>query len=327
MPASVFISYSHKDERLRNELATHLTILQNQKIITFWHDRKITAGSEWGKEIDDNLCKADLILLLVSPDFLASEYCNDIELKLAMDRHRKGEAIVIPIILKPVDWKWAPFAALQACPTNGKAVTKWSNRDEAFTNVLEAIRLVAQRVEAGLGPTPASSQLVSPSTPPEPVAATSVSSLAERSWSSLPPEPPEGTVPLDSPFYVPWPSEARWLAEIEKPGALIRIKSPNNMGKSSLMARVLAHAKQGGSAALAWRAVLGKESSTLKSSAVCRRRWWRKRPQALLSQPSSVTSHSRRSPSAEPDTILLPSGLKARAYTSFEWPSKGGPIC
>lgn len=246
MPASVFISYSHKDERLRDELATHLSILHNQNVIDVWHDRKITAGSEWAQEIDDNLRKADLILLLVSPDFLASDYCNNVELKLAMDRHRLGEAIVIPIILKPVSWQRAPFAALQVCPTNGKAVTKWSNRDEAFTNVLEAIRLAAQKVEAGIGTTPAGGQPVPASSPSGPAAEGSGQDLAERPPSTLPPEPPEGTVPLDSPFYVPWPSEARWLAEIEKPGALIRIKSPNNMGTSSLMARVLAHAKAGG---------------------------------------------------------------------------------
>ncbi len=246
VPVSVFISYSHKDERLRDELATHLAILQNQKVIAFWHDRKITAGSEWAKEIDENLRTADLILLLVSPDFLASNYCNDVELKLAMDRHQKGEAIVIPILLKPVSWKGAPFAKLQACPTNAKPVTKWTNRDEAFTDVLEAIRLAAQKVEAGLGRQRAGIQPDAVSALPGPVVQAPAPGLAERSPSFLPSEPPEGTVPLDSRFYVPWPSESRWLAEIEKPGALIRIKSPNNMGKSSLMARVLAHAKEVG---------------------------------------------------------------------------------
>ncbi len=116
MGVEIFFSYSHKDEMLRDELAKHLSIMKRQGIIDAWHDRAITAGSEWAGEIDTHLNSAQIILLLISADFLASDYCYDIELKRAMECHEVGKAQVIPIILKPVDWYGAPFGKLQALP-------------------------------------------------------------------------------------------------------------------------------------------------------------------------------------------------------------------
>jgi TIR domain/inactive STAND len=136
----VFFSYSHKDEDLRNELGKQLTILERLKIIQSWHDRNITAGAEWAKEISTNLETAHIILLLISADFLASDYCYEIELDRAMQRHEANEARVIPIILRSVDWQEAPFGKLQALPTGGKPVTSWSNRDEAFTDIVRGIK-------------------------------------------------------------------------------------------------------------------------------------------------------------------------------------------
>jgi hypothetical protein len=100
----IFFSYSHKDERLRNQLAEHLSTLKNQGVIDDWHDRKITAGTEWEGQIDEHLNTAKIILLLISSSFLASKYCYDIELKRAMERHNADEARVIPIILRSSDW-------------------------------------------------------------------------------------------------------------------------------------------------------------------------------------------------------------------------------
>ena len=139
-PVEVFFSYSHQDETLRDELAKHLSILQRSSVIDAWHDREITAGTEWADEIDAHLNSARVILLLVSPDFMASDYCYDIELKRAMARHRAREACVIPIILRSVDWRGAPFGKLQSLPHNGKAVTSWTNRDDAFFDVAQGIR-------------------------------------------------------------------------------------------------------------------------------------------------------------------------------------------
>lgn len=136
----LFFSYSHKDEPLRDQLATHLSQLKRDKIITDWHDRNITAGTDWAQAIDDNLNTANIILLLISSDFLASDYCYDKEMTRALERHNQNTARVIPIILRPCDWHSAPFGKLQALPKDAKPVTQWSNPDEAFTNIAQGIR-------------------------------------------------------------------------------------------------------------------------------------------------------------------------------------------
>jgi tetratricopeptide (TPR) repeat protein len=140
----VFYSYSHKDEELRDALEDHLSLLRRQGVISNWHDRGIGAGSEWAGEIDEHLKTADIILLLVSASFLASDYCYDVELKLAMERHEAGEARVIPVILKSCDWTSAPFGKLQALPKNALPLTKWPDHDEAFTDVAKGIRKAAE---------------------------------------------------------------------------------------------------------------------------------------------------------------------------------------
>jgi TIR domain-containing protein len=139
---SIFYSYAHEDERLRNKLEKHLGILRQQGFISEWHDRKISAGKEWANEIDTHLNSSDIILLLVSSYFLSSDYCYDVEMKRAMERHDAGEAIVIPVILRPCDWHNASFGKLQALPKDGRAVTIWSNRDKAFLDVAQGIREV-----------------------------------------------------------------------------------------------------------------------------------------------------------------------------------------
>jgi hypothetical protein len=139
-PVHVFISYSHKDEDLRNALMEHLAVLQREQWITVWHDRRITPGDEWKQEIDSNLLSAQMVLLLVSPSFMASDYCYGIELKVALDRHDKEGTLVIPVILRPVDWTLAPFGRLQALPRNARPVTEWPDRDTAFRDITSAIR-------------------------------------------------------------------------------------------------------------------------------------------------------------------------------------------
>jgi TIR domain-containing protein len=142
----VFFSYAHEDEALRNALAKHLRLLERQAIIAGWHDRQITAGREWAGTLDAHLQSAHIILLLVSADFLASDYCYDIEMQQAMTRHVAGTACVIPVILRPVDWHSAPFGRVQALPKDGRAVTSWSNTDEAFRDIARGIRVVAEEM-------------------------------------------------------------------------------------------------------------------------------------------------------------------------------------
>src|SRR5687767_9105482 len=115
-PIKLFYSYSHKDEMFRVQLEKHFSVLHRQGVIHGWNDRKITGGNDWAEEIDSHLADADVVLLLVSADFLASEYCYDIELARAMERHESGDARVIPVILRPCDWQAARFGHLQALP-------------------------------------------------------------------------------------------------------------------------------------------------------------------------------------------------------------------
>ncbi len=152
----LFVAYSHRDEALRAELETHLTLLKREGKIRTWHRRQIGAGREWEGEINRHLEAADIVLLLISPDFIASDYCFDREMVRALERHRAGQARVMPVILRPTDWQTADFGRLQALPSNGRAITRWQNRDEAFVEVVRGLRAVIeelrhpaeQRVEA-----------------------------------------------------------------------------------------------------------------------------------------------------------------------------------
>lgn len=142
----LFFSYCHVDEALRDRLEVHLSLLKHRKLIETWHDRGITAGSNFSDAIDENLEHADVILLLVSADFLASWYCYSVEMKRALERHHSGTARVIPVILEPCDWHTAPFGKLLAVPRDGKAVTTWANQAEAWTDAVRQIRKAVEEV-------------------------------------------------------------------------------------------------------------------------------------------------------------------------------------
>jgi hypothetical protein len=147
----VFYSYSHKDEAFREELDAHLAQLRRASFIEAWHDRKILPGEQWADAISQNLETANIVILLVSADFLNSDYCYEIELKKAVERHDSGTACVIPIITRPVDWTGAPFARLQALPKDAKAVTTWGNRDEAWVNVAQGVRRAVEALSGDIG--------------------------------------------------------------------------------------------------------------------------------------------------------------------------------
>jgi hypothetical protein len=143
-------------------LEVHLSALKRQGLITSWHDRRITAGSEFAAQIDQHLDSADLILLLVSPNFIASDYCYDLEMTRAMEKHRTGEARVIPVILRPCDWHDLPFGKLQAVPKDGKAIKTWPDIDEAFLDVVRAIKTALKSVGVDAIAVPAAAITESP---------------------------------------------------------------------------------------------------------------------------------------------------------------------
>lgn len=143
----VFISYSHRDESFRKELETHLKILQQRGLIDVWSDRDIDAGDDWRQRIDDNLERADIVMLLVSADFNASDYCREMEMKRALEREKNGQAVVVPVIVRDANLNDAPFAHLQYLPEGGKAVALWGEqKDSAWRNVSEGIEKVAKQL-------------------------------------------------------------------------------------------------------------------------------------------------------------------------------------
>jgi TIR domain len=143
-PISVFISYSHEDEKLKEQLLKHLSPLKRLGLISEWNDRKLVAGDNWAQEISTKLTASRIILMLISIDFINSKYCYDIELEKALELHESGKAVVIPIILRNCMWQHTPFAKYQALPKDGKAVKTWQDIDEAFANIAEGIKTKAE---------------------------------------------------------------------------------------------------------------------------------------------------------------------------------------
>jgi len=160
-PAKVFISYAHEDELLKDELLKHLLVLQREGLIEPYDDSMIVAGNEWDREIRDELDQADVILLLISSDFLASEYCWAIEMTRALEMHDRKSACVIPIVLRPAPWQNMPFAHLQALPRRAKPVVEWSSPDAAFVDVVDGIR-TALEDRLPVKPKPNSLELLKP---------------------------------------------------------------------------------------------------------------------------------------------------------------------
>lgn len=147
-PLLLFYSYAHKDGKMRQKLEEHLKLLEREGVIDGWKDRDITAGADFNKEIDENLRKAKIILLLISAAFINSDYCYSIEMKFALRQHEDKKSTVIPVILRDCDWKSAQFAKLRALPIDGVPVTgrKWRNQDEAFSEIAKGIREAAQKI-------------------------------------------------------------------------------------------------------------------------------------------------------------------------------------
>lgn len=143
----VFLSYSRKDAALQDELAAHLTALKLRGVIQDWNDAQVEAGTEWDRAIASYLDSADIILLLLSPDFLASKYSID-EAQRALKLNESGQARVIPVILRPVDFLATPFAKLHFSPSGGKPITLWEDKDKAFLSVARDISRAARALTA-----------------------------------------------------------------------------------------------------------------------------------------------------------------------------------
>jgi hypothetical protein len=146
----IFLCYAHEDEVEMKRLAAYLGALRRQGFFDVWNDREIIPGADWMQEIDRHLNTAQVILLLVSEHFLNSDYCYVVEMKRAIERHERGEARIIPVILRPVYYQRTPFARLRTLPTNGQPISSWKNQHEAFFDVAEGIRRAVEEAASRL---------------------------------------------------------------------------------------------------------------------------------------------------------------------------------
>ncbi len=142
---------------MREELGKHLRILERRKTVEIWHDRMISPGENWATKIDKQLEGADIIVLLISADFLNSDYAYGIEMARALERHQAGEARVIPIIVRAAAWELTPLAELQALPKDAKPIAEWDHPARAWTDITRGIQRVAQELRPYLPPETSSS--------------------------------------------------------------------------------------------------------------------------------------------------------------------------
>ena len=146
--AYLFISYAHEDEDMKKELDKYLKVLKRSSKIRSWNDRELIPGQDWDEEILAELGKANIILLLISVDFNASDFIWDKELAAAMKRHEEGTAQVVPVILRRCEWSKMPYAKLQALPRNAKPVTEYPDRDSAYTEIAQGIEKLVDHMNS-----------------------------------------------------------------------------------------------------------------------------------------------------------------------------------
>ena len=147
-PLKLFICYSHKNEGLRDDIVTCLQPLKRRGLISAWWDGKISPGTEWARDIVEKLDAADIILLLISRHFLASDFIQEVELKRAMERHSDGKACLIPVILSDCDWQIESFGKLQVLPKDGVPITStsWGHIEQAFADFARGIRKAVEEL-------------------------------------------------------------------------------------------------------------------------------------------------------------------------------------
>lgn len=142
--ARIFISYSHADEPYKDILEKHLSLLNRIGVVETWSDRALAVGQNWEAEIRSQIEKADITILLISANFLASDYCYTREAAFALEEARTRTMSIVLVILSPVQWTLAPFSSLQSLPRNAQPITTWPNQDEAWAQVADGIRRLVQ---------------------------------------------------------------------------------------------------------------------------------------------------------------------------------------
>lgn len=164
-PLHIFLSFAYEDRAFRDALDTHLAALQKSGYIDNWHKHEVAAGGEWQNVVDEQLNQADIILLFITPHFIASQYCYSVQMKQALEKHEHGEARVIPILFRPTFWYDLPFAKLQGLPVSGnKTVSEWKNKDRAYVEIVEGIKKAIEELSERRSVAP-----VAPNSPASPL--------------------------------------------------------------------------------------------------------------------------------------------------------------
>jgi len=143
----LFVSYAHEDLAYLKTLNTQLKGLKRNELIEDWNDNEILPGSDWDDEIKSQLKSADIIIFLISSDFIASDYIHKVELKEAIKRHNNDEVIIIPVIIRPCDFTSLEIKKLQALPKGAKPISKWEDKDDAWLDVLKGVKKVIENFE------------------------------------------------------------------------------------------------------------------------------------------------------------------------------------
>ena len=150
-PVNVFICHAHEAEELARELETHLASLRKEGLVRSWTARAVGGGEAFRGEVEQRIAEAGVILLLVSADFLASDYLYDVELKRALERYDARDAIVRAVLLRPCDWQGTPLARVLRLPESGVPVTRHPDADEAFTKIVQELRKLIEQKTAEEG--------------------------------------------------------------------------------------------------------------------------------------------------------------------------------
>lgn len=260
-PTNLFLSYAGQDKQLRNELVAQLANLERQGRIRSFDQRKIGPGQDTNALLAQRFEQARVILLLISPDFMASDYCNDVEVARAMVRHERGEARVVPILVRPCDWVGAPFAKLRALPRSGKAVTSWEDRDEAWLDVVVGIRAAVEEVQWKQEKSPVLCEDERPPPTSSPEAPTPSESVHEEQAAPafvLPSNPYDPWNPAVPPLFCGRISLLRDLTVAFGEMRSVSLVGDWRIGKSSLLRRCEQWAKESGRIV---RWVSGEEAS------------------------------------------------------------------
>jgi hypothetical protein len=141
-----FFSYAHEDVDVIANLQKHLAPLRHEEIVEFWYDRDLVAGENWDDAITSRLEDADIVIVIVSSDFVSSEYAYGKELSRALELHERGQLRVVPVIARNCRWQNLPIGRLQALPESGRPITSWTDRDDAYVSVALGIEEVARQL-------------------------------------------------------------------------------------------------------------------------------------------------------------------------------------